>query len=76
MPQSSLANDAHLSLEQFKMEAEIGRGQFSVVHRAIFTQTRQLVAIKRIQLFEMVDWKARADCIQEARLLKVSFSIL
>lgn len=71
-----LGNQARVSLSfsQFQIGSEIGRGQFSVVHRALFLPKFQTVAIKRVQLFEMVDSKARADCIKEIELLKVSYT--
>lgn len=53
------------------MEKKIGQGQFSVVYRAKNLVTGQIVALKKIQIFDMVDAKARQDCIKEIDLLKV-----
>nr|CAH0106189.1 unnamed protein product [Daphnia galeata] len=60
-----------LSLSQFNVGCEIGKGQFSQVYSATFRPCpfRQ-VAIKRVELLEMVDSKARTDCLQEVQLLK------
>jgi len=64
-----------LTLDQFKVGREIGKHQFSVVHRATFQPNQVPVALKRVQLLEMTDSKARADCMKEIQLLKVRFSI-
>uniref|UniRef100_A0A4W3GFM4 NEK6-subfamily protein kinase n=1 Tax=Callorhinchus milii TaxID=7868 RepID=A0A4W3GFM4_CALMI len=54
------------------MEKKIGRGQFSEVYRATCLRDGKAVALKKVQLFEMLDAKARQDCIKEIDLLKVS----
>lgn len=59
-----------LQLNQFIIDREIGQGQFSVVNKAIFIPDGRSVAIKHVQLLEMVDSKARNDCIKEIQLLK------
>ncbi|ULT83544.1 hypothetical protein L5515_018496 [Caenorhabditis briggsae] len=59
-----------LSLELFKIEKKIGKGQFSEVFRAECTWVELHVALKKIQVFEMVDQKARQDCLKEIDLLK------
>lgn len=61
------------TLDQFELGREIGKGQFSVVHRATFQPDQLPVALKRVQLLEMVDSKARTDCMKEIQLLKVLF---
>ena len=66
-------------------EKKIGQGQFSVVHRAICKADGRQVALKKVQvsesqecslitlqLFEMMDSKARQDCLKEIELLKVN----
>ena len=68
-----VSGDKTLNLSQFTIGREIGKGQFSVVHKAIYKPDRRAVAIKRVQLFEMVDSQARTDCIKEIQLLKVNF---
>ncbi|XP_046447546.1 serine/threonine-protein kinase Nek7-like [Daphnia pulex] len=60
-----------LSLSQFNVGREIGKGQFSQVYSATFLPCpSRRVAIKRVELLEMVDSKARADCVKEIQLLK------
>ena len=54
-----------------QVEKKIGQGQFSVVYRAKNLVTGEIVALKKIQIFDMVDAKARQDCIKEIDLLKV-----
>lgn len=57
-------------LENFEIEKKIGRGQFSVVYRARCLVDNCIVALKKVQIFEMMDAKARQDCIKEIDLLK------
>ncbi|CAI5455726.1 unnamed protein product [Caenorhabditis angaria] len=59
-----------LSLELFTIEKKIGKGQFSEVFRAQCKWNNLHVALKKIQVFEMVDQKARQDCLKEIDLLK------
>ncbi|KAK4019537.1 hypothetical protein OUZ56_001552 [Daphnia magna] len=66
-----LADEDTLSLSQFAVGHEIGKGQFSQVYSATFRPCpERQVAIKRVELLEMVDSKARADCVKEVQLLK------
>ncbi|KAK3753665.1 hypothetical protein QZH41_010141, partial [Actinostola sp. cb2023] len=58
------------SLSNFQIEKKIGRGQFSVVYRARCLVDNSIVALKKVQIFEMMDAKARQDCIKEIDLLK------
>eukprot|EP00051_Salpingoeca_urceolata_P001020 m.38039 g.38039 ORF g.38039 m.38039 type:complete len:348 (-) comp11148_c0_seq1:70-1113(-) len=58
------------SLANFAVEKKIGRGQFSVVYRARCIADNSIVALKKVQIFEMMDAKARQDCIKEIDLLK------
>ncbi|XP_054163589.1 serine/threonine-protein kinase Nek7-like [Oppia nitens] len=58
------------SLDNFELNNRIGKGQFSVVHKALCRQTGQMVALKKMQIFEMLDAKARYDCIKEINLLQ------
>ncbi|CAG2114297.1 unnamed protein product [Medioppia subpectinata] len=57
-------------LANFELEKRIGRGQFSVVYRARYRPTGQIMALKKMQIFEMLDAKARYDCIKEINLLQ------
>jgi len=57
-------------LSNYKIEKKIGRGQFSTVFRAIYLPEDKHVALKQVPIFEMMDAKARQDCIKEIDLLK------
>uniref|UniRef100_A0A5F8GHR0 NEK6-subfamily protein kinase n=1 Tax=Monodelphis domestica TaxID=13616 RepID=A0A5F8GHR0_MONDO len=58
------------TLADFQIEKKIGRGQFSEVYKATCLLDRKTVALKKVQIFEMMDAKARQDCIKEIDLLK------
>ncbi|XP_041090248.1 serine/threonine-protein kinase Nek6-like [Polyodon spathula] len=58
------------TLADFQIEKKIGRGQFSEVYKATFLHDRKLVALKKVQIFELMDAKARQDFIKEIDLLK------
>uniref|UniRef100_A0AAY4EKW2 NEK6-subfamily protein kinase n=1 Tax=Denticeps clupeoides TaxID=299321 RepID=A0AAY4EKW2_9TELE len=58
------------TLSNFKIEKKIGRGQFSEVYKALYLVDGRDVALKKVQIFEMLDAKARQDCIKEIDLLK------
>uniref|UniRef100_A0A914VTV5 NEK6-subfamily protein kinase n=1 Tax=Plectus sambesii TaxID=2011161 RepID=A0A914VTV5_9BILA len=58
------------TLANFDIEKKIGKGQFSEVYRARCKQDGRIVALKKVQVFEMMDAKARQDCIKEIDLLK------
>lgn len=57
-------------LEQYTIEKAIGRGHFSVVHRAVRLADGKRVALKKIQIFDMLDTKARERCLREVNLLQ------
>lgn len=59
------------SLDSFVIENQIGKGHFSVVYKGRSLKDGMSVAIKKVQLFEMVDAKARLDCMKEINLLQV-----
>ncbi|GMR31848.1 hypothetical protein PMAYCL1PPCAC_02043 [Pristionchus mayeri] len=74
-----MESDAQLTLKMFVIEKKIGKGQFSEVFRAKFAppepgnypvQDGAAVALKKIQVFEMMDQKARQDCMKEIDLLR------
>ncbi|XP_070531784.1 serine/threonine-protein kinase Nek7-like [Ptychodera flava] len=67
---SNSNNDIYVTLRNFNIEKKIGRGQFSVVYRATNLIDNSVVALKKVQIFEMMDAKARQDCIKEIDLLK------
>ncbi|GFR83228.1 serine/threonine-protein kinase Nek7 [Elysia marginata] len=55
----------------FDVEKKIGKGQFSEVYRAKHKMNeQQSLALKKVQIFEMMDAKARNDCMKEIDLLK------
>ena len=64
-------------LENYDIEKKIGKGQFSVVYRARCLPITEesdnppIVALKKVQIFEMMDAKARLDCMKEIQLLQV-----
>ncbi|XP_046845814.1 serine/threonine-protein kinase Nek7-like [Xenia sp. Carnegie-2017] len=63
-------DSVYSTLSNFVVEKKIGRGQFSVVYRGRCVANDQIVALKKVQIFEMLDAKARQDCIKEIELLK------
>eukprot|EP00128_Syssomonas_multiformis_P019039 Colp12_sorted_trinity150504_noHs@25664 len=60
----------YCTMKNFKLVKKIGRGQFSVVYKALSVCDNTMVALKKVQIFEMMDAKARNDCIKEIDLLK------
>ena len=58
------------SLSAFRDVTLIGKGQFSTVYRAKCIHDNTPVALKKIQIFQMADAKARQDCMNEIDLLK------
>ncbi|XP_047227977.1 serine/threonine-protein kinase Nek6 [Girardinichthys multiradiatus] len=58
------------SMANLRIEKKIGRGQFSEVFKATYMLDEQLVALKKVQIFDIMDVKARQDCIKEIDLLK------
>jgi len=67
---ASVGNGIDGRLENFDIEKRIGKGQFSVVYKARYRPTGAIVALKKMQIFEMLDAKARYDCIKEINLLQ------
>ena len=67
---SHVRRDSSFNLSRFHVERKIGQGQFSEVYRALDDKTGQHVALKKIGIFEMMDAKARLDCIKEINLLQ------
>ena len=58
------------SLSCFTIEKKVGHGQFSVVYRGRCVHDGRAVALKKVQIYEMMDAKARQDCVKEIELLK------
>lgn len=69
----NLGASLYQSLNIFDVEKKIGKGQFSVVYRARCRTDGAVVALKKVQIFEMMDAKARLDCMKEINLLQVGF---
>ncbi|XP_075616260.1 serine/threonine-protein kinase Nek7 isoform X2 [Balearica regulorum gibbericeps] len=70
-PQKALRPDmGYNTLANFRIEKKIGRGQFSEVYRATCLLDGVPMALKKVQIFDLMDAKARADCIKEIDLLK------
>ena len=47
----------YANLESFDIDRKIGKGQFSVVYRAKALHNQTIVALKKVQIFEMMDSK-------------------
>ena len=58
------------SLVDFVIEKAIGRGHFSVVHRALRKTDELRVALKKVSIFDTMDAKARDRCLKEVKLLQ------
>ena len=69
-------------MENYDIEKKIGKGQFSVVYRARCIaavddgEETPIVALKKVQIFEMMDAKARLDCMKEIQLLQVDLELI
>ncbi|KAK7094609.1 serine/threonine-protein kinase Nek7-like [Littorina saxatilis] len=63
-------DNIYSNLNNFVIDKKIGKGQFSEVYRARCRHNNSTVALKKVQIFEMMDAKARQDCIKEIDLLK------
>ncbi|CAG5867087.1 unnamed protein product [Menidia menidia] len=59
------------TMANLRIEKKIGQGQFSEVYKATYLLEGKLVALKKVQMFEMMDAKSRQDCIKEIDLLKL-----
>ena len=58
-------------MENYEIDRKIGKGQFSVVYKAVCKVNDVQVALKKVQIFEMMDAKSRLDCMKEIQLLQV-----
>lgn len=68
--QLSASDSPYGNLANFNIDKKIGKGQFSVVYRAKACHDKRTVALKKVQIFEMTDSKARLDCMKEIQLLQ------
>lgn len=69
---SKSSGSVYGKLSNFETAGKIGKGQFSVVYKARCRKNGVMVALKKVQIFEMMDAKARLDCMKEIQLLQVS----
>jgi NIMA (never in mitosis gene a)-related kinase 7 len=53
----------------YELGKPIGKGKFSVVHKAIRKADGVPVALKRINIFDISDEKSRDKCFKEIRLV-------
>ena len=53
-----------------QLQTVIGSGKFSTVWRGVHLPTKTVVAVKKVQIYEIMDAKQRADCLNEVRLLQ------
>ena len=58
------------TLADYDVRKMIGKGKFSTVHRAKRKRDAKTVALKKIQIFDMMDAKGREKCLKEVRLLQ------
>ncbi|VDP91913.1 unnamed protein product [Echinostoma caproni] len=70
VPRTDAIAAGYGALENYTIQMPVGQGQFATVWRALHQPTGRVVAMKRVKIFEMMDAKARKDCIQEIDLLK------
>lgn len=70
LPQPLKPELGYNALANYQIERKIGRGQFSEVYRAICLLDNKPTALKKVKIFDMMDAKARQDCIKEIDLLK------
>jgi len=58
------------SLRDYDLHYRIGHGQFSQVWAAQHRRTGQMVSLKKVQIFEIMDSKVRKDCVNEVKILQ------
>uniref|UniRef100_A0A7R9VYE8 non-specific serine/threonine protein kinase n=1 Tax=Chlamydomonas euryale TaxID=1486919 RepID=A0A7R9VYE8_9CHLO len=57
-------------LEDYQINHLIGRGQYSTVYAAQHVASGTAVALKKVAIFDMMDPKARQDCLKEVKILE------
>ncbi|EDV23200.1 uncharacterized protein TRIADDRAFT_27942 [Trichoplax adhaerens] len=62
--------DPFSSLDNFKIESRIGKGQFSVVYYAKSLTDKTKYAVKKVDVSDLASSKARQECMKEIELLK------
>ncbi|KAG9410642.1 Serine/threonine-protein kinase Nek7 [Aphanomyces cochlioides] len=58
------------SLDDYEIVKPIGKGKFSVVYRAKRRRDDVLVALKKVNIFNLMDAKAREKTLKEVRLVQ------
>ncbi|GIL47477.1 hypothetical protein Vafri_4297, partial [Volvox africanus] len=61
---------SHGSLADYQLDRLLGRGKYSQVYLARDLQTGDLVAIKRVEIFDMMDQASRQACVKEVKILQ------
>ncbi|KAG2445744.1 hypothetical protein HXX76_000350 [Chlamydomonas incerta] len=60
----------HGTLADYQLDRLLGRGKYSQVYLARETRTGQMVAIKRVEIFDMMDPVSRQACVKEVKILQ------
>lgn len=58
------------SLTDYQLHRLIGRGKYSQVYLATHIPTQSYVAVKKVQIFDMMEPKARLECLKEVKVLQ------
>ena len=64
------AVDANSQLDDYEILRRIGSGKFSVVYKARRKADGHILALKKVQVFDIKDTKAREKCLKEVKLLQ------
>ena len=56
-------------LNNYQEKGVLGHGKYSTVYKSLDLRTNKMVAVKKIQIFEM-DSSSRTDCFHESKLLE------
>jgi len=57
-------------LASYEIQRRIGSGKFSVVYKARRLENNSVCALKKVQVFDIKDAKARDKCLKEVKLLQ------
>eukprot|EP00743_Colponemidia_sp_Colp-15_P008010 GILK01008675.1.p1 GENE.GILK01008675.1~~GILK01008675.1.p1 ORF type:complete len:735 (+),score=154.97 GILK01008675.1:110-2314(+) len=63
-------DDVGRVINGYELLRPIGRGKFSIVFKARRVNDGRLVALKKIQIFDMMDPRQREKCLKEVKLLQ------
>eukprot|EP00276_Gloeochaete_wittrockiana_P023408 CAMPEP_0184364980 /NCGR_PEP_ID=MMETSP1089-20130417/146772_1 /TAXON_ID=38269 ORGANISM="Gloeochaete wittrockiana, Strain SAG46.84" /NCGR_SAMPLE_ID=MMETSP1089 /ASSEMBLY_ACC=CAM_ASM_000445 /LENGTH=143 /DNA_ID=CAMNT_0026706051 /DNA_START=63 /DNA_END=490 /DNA_ORIENTATION=+ len=58
------------ALNEYEVGKPIGSGKFSVVYKARLKRDGTIVALKRVQIFDIMDQRQREKCLKEVKLLQ------